>query len=318
MPLLGHGLDGEGAVAQALRSWTGDPVADALALRLAGGLHALVLSGRAPDLAAVYPGGARAGDVAALRAAVLASLDEQAAFLCAFLEGPPQTNEVGRSAALLGGFLTVAAETGRPLSLLEIGASAGLNLLWDHYGYRLGAAGWGPEDAAVTLAPEWRGDLPPLGPVEVAARRGCDRAPVDPRDRLRLLAYVWADQATRRRRLEAALAQAARLGLTVEAADAGDWTRRQLETPAAGQATVLYHSIVWQYLPAASRRAVVAAVRRAAGQANTEAPFAWLRMEPLPGADCAAVTLTLWPGGRERRLARADYHGRWVDWLGSR
>ena len=161
--LLDH-LERGSPIGRALLDWPGDPREDALALRLAGGLHALVLSARAPALATAYPGGAAAGDPVPLRAAVLSALETHADFLLGFLERPPQTNEVARAAMLLPGFLTIAADAGLPLALLELGASAGLNLHWDAYHYRLGEAAWGPEDSPVRLAPEWR-----------AARRRCRR-----------------------------------------------------------------------------------------------------------------------------------------------
>ena len=318
LELAAEQLGGAGQVGRTVLDWPGDPTADALALRLAGGLHALVLSGAAPELAAVYPRGARADDPAALWPAITRALEGQADYLEHFLERPPQTNEVARSGVLLGGFLTVAAETGLPLRLLEIGASAGLNLVFDAYAYDLAEAGWGPEDAPLRLSPAWRGALPPLGPVEIRARSGCDRTPIDPRDlddRLRLRAYVWADQPARRHRLEAALDIVAGTDLRIEQADAADWVEKHLAEPARGVATVLFHSIVWQYLARETRDRVAAAIARGGRRAASGSPLAWLRMEPAPERGHAELRLTLWPGADERLLAHADYHGRWVRWL---
>src|SRR5690606_38619973 len=170
LALVEDRLDQAGVVGRTLLRWPGDPKADALALRLAGGLHALVLSGDAPCLAAAYPGGARADDPAALRAAIAMSLEAHADFILTFLARPPQTNEVGRAAALRGGFLTVAAATGLPLRLCEIGASAGLNLHWDAYAYDLAGTTFGPPDRPLSLRPAWQGPLPPLLPVAVPSR----------------------------------------------------------------------------------------------------------------------------------------------------
>lgn len=315
---LAECLDETGAVGRAILNWPGDPKADAVALRLAGGLHALVISGTAPSLAAVYPGGAQAETPATLRAAVMGALDAHADFIVDFLQRPPQTNEVGRSAVLLGGFLTIAAATGLPLRLLEIGASAGLNLHWDAYAYDLGSASWELADAPLRLTPAWQGPLPPLVPVEVRSRSGCDRAPIDPSDpepRLRLLAYIWADQPERRHRLQTALRLAARTELRVEPADAADWVEARLTDPAPGEATVLFHSIVWQYLAAEKQRRIAAAIQRAGEQASANAPFAWLRMEPAPDSRHCELRLTLWPPGQDRLLAHADFHGRWIRWV---
>jgi hypothetical protein len=318
LELAAERLDRAGALSRTVLGWRGDPLADALALRLAGGLHALVLSGAAPELAAAYPGGARADDPAALWPEVAQALEAHADYLGRFLERPPQTNEVARSAVLLGGFLTVAAETGLPFRLLEIGASAGLNLLFDAYAYDLADASWGPQDAPLRLSPTWEGALPVLVPVEIRARSGCDRAPIDPRrpdDCLRLRAYVWADQPARRHRLEAALDVVAGTDLRVERADAADWVERHLAEPVSGAATVLFHSIVWQYLPRETRDRVAAAIARGGRRAAPDSPLAWLRMEPAADRAHAELRLTLRPGADERLLAHADYHGRWVRWL---
>jgi hypothetical protein len=310
-----------GHVGRAILRWPGDPKADALALRLAAALHALVLSDASPELAAAYPEGSRSGDPAALGPALTRAFEAQGAVIADFLARPPQTNEVGRSAVLLGGFLTVAAETGLPLRLLELGASAGLNLFWDAYAYDLAGAAWGPPDAPLRLCPDWQGALPPLIPAAIRSRRGCDRTPLDPSDagdRLRLRAYVWADQVDRRRRLEVALDLVAESGLRVERADAAEWTEARLSEPAPGEAIVLYHSIVWQYLPPAGQRRIAAAIERAAACATSPSPLAWLRMEPARDVRHSELRLTLWPGGHERLLAEADYHGRWVRWLATR
>jgi hypothetical protein len=317
LELAAERLDLASEVGRRVLTWPGDPRGDALALRFAGGLHALVLSGAAPALAQVYPETAIETDREALWAAVADALDTHGLALLRFLESPPQTNELARSAALLGGFLTVARQTGRPLALLEIGASAGLNLHWDAYAYALGDASWGAAAAPLRLMPTWRGPSPPPATVEVLARRGCDRRPIDPanaQDRLRLRAYVWADQSARLARLDAALDHAARQGVRIEQADAAEWLEARLEQRPPSLATVLFHSIVWQYLAPATQRRIEAAVEQAGAAATAGAPLAWLRLEPDPGGDHAELRLTTWPGRREQLLADADYHGRWVSW----
>ena len=294
--------------------WPGDPVADALPLRLAGALHALVLSGADPVLAACYP----PGDARSLGSALVAALTRHDAFVRSFLPSPPQTNEVGRSAVLLGGFLQVASDTGLPLRLLEIGASAGLNLLWDRYGYRVGDGTWGDPEGPVQLAPRWSGPLPPLAtPVAVAERAGCDVAPIDlarSKARLRLRGYVWADQPERLARIDGAIALARTAGVVVERADAARWVADRLRLPAPGRATVLYHSIMWQYMPAASQAALRATIEQAGAAATAEAPLAWLRFEPSGSGMGPELRLTSWPGARDRRLATAHPHGAAVRW----
>ena len=305
-----------GGAASLLPGWPGDPVADALALRLAGALHALVLSGAAPDLAAQYPPNP---DTDRFRAVLDAAIERHRDFIVRFLRSPPQTNEVGRSAVLLGGFLRVAAATGLPLRLLEIGASAGLNLIWDRYRYRLGEAEWGDPAAPLLLAPHWTGALPPLAaPLEIASRHACDLGPVDLEDdasRLRLRAFVWADQHERLARLEQAIAIARKAAYRVEQADASNWLRTRLRRPAPGLATVLFHSVMWQYMPEPTRDDIAASIAQAGADATRGSPFAWLRLEP-PGAGAPMeLRLTVWPAGEETRLATAQPHGATVTWL---
>ncbi len=314
-------LDGATAFGRRIAGWKGDPVADALALRACGALHHAVRTGRAPALAAVYPPAGAGTGLAEARGDVLdGTIRELDGELAAFLDSPPQTNEVARSGVLLGGHLTIAAETGLPVVLCEIGSSAGLNLHPDCYRYDLGAAGrWGRAEAPVTIATDWRGTPPPLdAPLRIVARAGCDAAPVDPGDpaaRARMLAYIWPDQGDRLARAAAALAHAAAHPAPVKKADAAGWVEATLAQPAApGAVRVLAHSITWQYLPEAGRRRIAAALEAAGAAATAEAPLAWLRLEPDAVKGSAAVQLTLWPGGVTRLLGRGDYHGRWAEW----
>jgi hypothetical protein len=255
-----------------------------------------------------------------LRSLLLSSVRQHRAYIEAFLKSPPQTNEVGRSAVLLGGFLTIAKETGLPLRLLEIGASAGLNTVWDRFRYQFGGVAWGDPQSAVTLTPDWAGPLPPLdAKLRIVERRACDVAPIDledPVQRLRLRAYVWADQRDRLTRLDGAIGIARASGLKVEQADAADWVHARLGEGAQPCATVLYHSIMWQYMPAETQAAIKANLNTAGGRATEASPLAWLRFESSPPDSPPELTLTLWPGPREFRLAVAHPHGSRIRWLG--
>jgi hypothetical protein len=286
---------------------------DALALRLMAAVHRLVLTGQAPDLARHYPsaGGdsSRQGawdafrDVLAGRAADVARL---VALRC-------QTNEVGRAAALVFGFLEVAASSGLPLRVLEVGASAGLNLRWDRFRYGGGGASWGDPASPVDLTGLWR--EPPehvAARVEVAERRGCDLAPIDPttdEGRLSLTASLWADQTARLARLRGALELAARVPALVDTASVETWALRQLEKPRPGLATVVYHSVLDEYLPEGARRAFHAALEEAGERATVGAPLAWLRLEPISSLRHHGVRLITWPGRRERLVATCGAHG---------
>jgi len=309
----------EGLVWELLAPHEADPRWSMLALRLLGAVHRLVLDGRAPELARYYPSAGghepRQGAWLAFRR-VLADNRE---VLGELVQRPVQTNEVGRSAALLGGFLTVADETGLPLRLREIGASAGLNLRWDHYRYETNGSAWGDPASPVTIAGAFVDGMPPLGATPIVSERlGCDRNPLDPTSedgRLSVMSFVWADQLERLRLLRGALDVAARVPARVEAADAADWLEARLDL-ADGAATVLFHSIVVQYLERARRIEMRRTIERVGASATAASPLAWLRMEPA--GDHAEVRLTTWPDGGERLVATAGFHGADVRWLGAR
>jgi hypothetical protein len=315
-----------GAFADLAQPWAGRDVralfAGALALRFLGGLHYLVLSGAAPDLAANYPPAATEADPSRLALAVAIAAKTHKVWLADFLTSPPQTNEVNRSVCLSAGFLTIAQRSGLPLRCLEIGASAGLNMNWDRYRYEMNGAGaWGDPASPVRLDAEWTGGPPPKDvPIRVIERRGCDQNPIDittDESALRLKAYVWPDQAERMARLDGAIQIARRYPPSVERADAADWIRAHL-TPEQGAATIIYHSVVWSYLPDQTQADVAGAIAAAGESASANAPLAWLRMEPLPTnlVGPMALTLTYWPSGAEFRLADVHPHGAKVSWMG--
>jgi hypothetical protein len=288
-------------------------------LRWLGALHDLALEDADGALAAAYPTPARAGDPERAWPLILAAMDDQAGRFAAFMAHEPQTNEVRRSAVLLGGFLAVAQETGLPLRLVELGASAGLNQLFEVRRYLLGErAVWGPADAPLTLETDWRGPLPPLdAPLAVASRTACDRKPIDladPAQRRRLRAYIWAEQFDRLERLDTAIAETLAAGITVEACDAVAFAER-LAPPAPRVATVVFHSVFQQYMPSESQEALVEAMAAAGRLAQPDAPLAWLRMEPAPdNIALMELRLTRWPDETERLLATAHPHGAWVEW----
>jgi hypothetical protein len=307
--------DAGGPTRPLLEGHEGDPKDSALALRMMGAVHRLVLEGRAPALAERYRAGD--GDHDRTWGAFRATIEERLVELRPLLERPVQTNEVGRCAALLPGFLGVAAETGLPLRLLEVGASAGLNLFWSEYRYEGGDFAWGSAGSPVRIPFELSGgEIDPVAAV-VAERSACDAAPVDPcsqEGRLTLLSYVWPDQTDRMERLRAALELAALRPAAVERSGAVEWAAELLAVPAPGRATVLFHSVVMQYLSADEREAFSAVVREAGARASDEAPLAWLRMEP--DGERAAVRMATWPGGGDRLLGRAGYHGTPVELSG--
>jgi hypothetical protein len=317
-------LDADGAFRAAFAPWAGKSVEaifeDAAPIRWLGAMHDAALASPTSELAATYPAPGRDGDPEAAWPLVSRLMAERGDEVAAFMRHEPQTNEVRRSAVLLPGFLAAAEATGLPMRILELGASAGLNQLWDRYGYRLGAdLAWGPADASVQLDADWRGGAPPLSArVDVAQRAACDRRPLDltdPRERRRLKAYIWAGQFDRLARFDAAAGEALAAGVTVETADAVDWAAANA-APRPGLATVVFHSVFFQYMPPASQAALVETLSRHGAAATREAPLVWLRMEPAGKATpIMDLRLTLWPGGEERLLAHAHPHGAWIEWL---
>jgi hypothetical protein len=293
--------------------------ADAFPLRVLGGAHRLALVGAEPELARHLPSTGGDADAEATWAALLALIEEAPAALLDALMRPPQTNEVGRSASLIGGFLLVAKETGLPQRVLEIGSSAGLNLRFDHFRYEQGDVGFGPVDSPLRFTGYWPSGLPPFdAPLMVTSRRGCDVDPVEvttPDGRSTLLSYVWPDQSERFERTDAAIDIAAEVPAPVDRADAPVWLQNQLAEPADGHATVVFHSIMWQYLSRDKRHEVRDVLERAGAAATAGAPLAWLRLEPRRELPYPELRLTSWPGGDEQLLANCSFHLGPVEWL---
>jgi hypothetical protein len=311
-------VEAGGMVRAVLAGRERDPGPSALALRLFGGLHRLALEGRAPDLAAHLPSTGGDGDPAAAWSAALDTIRDQFETVRDLATRGVQTNEVGRSAALLGGFLQVAAETGLPLRVLELGASGGLNLRFDHYHYLGSGWTWGRADSPVQLDGCFTG-APPVtlgnGSVVVAERRGCDAAPVDlsgEDGRLTLLSFVWPDQERRLALLRGALDVAATVPVEVNRADAADWIKGALANRVPGVATIVFHSVFWQYLTAEAQDSILTTLQEAGVRATAEAPLYLLRMEPAHRT--FEVRLTSWPGGHDDLLATCGAHGMDIRW----
>ena len=314
MRLFADRLEPGTRIADRLLSWPGDisPSAQSVPLRIAGALHRLVLTGADAALAAAYPPNVADDDT--LWAVVTAALDTHDSAIMAALDSPPQTNEVRRAACLIAAGHTLTDHLNLPIAISELGASAGLNLMWDHFALTIGAQSYGPTAPALTLTPDWRGDLPPKAQPTITGRHGVDLAPInpdDPDDALRLLSYLWPDQPHRLALTRAAINVAS---APVDRADAVDWLPARLAAQQSGTLHLIYHTIAWQYLPAEARARGDALIAAAGARATADRPLARLGMEPDGNSPGAALTLTLWPDGRTHDLGRIDYHGRWVDW----
>lgn len=307
----------ENPVGAQILNWDGNPsgAADSVPLRLAGGLHALVLTNRDQRLTAAYP--PNETDGFNLQQAIAAAFSTHAGFLLAWLKSPPQTNESARSAVLVAAGHMIAAYYSKPLRLLELGASAGLNLRWDRVAIKAAGRWLGPDDADLVLEPDWRGTLPKGANLAIFSRAGVDLNPLDATlagDRLRLLSYIWPDQPDRLKRMHRAIELATVLPVKITRSDAIDWLEPRLAKPINGVVTTIFHTVAWQYFPPEVQARGKALIERAGQSATHAAPLVWLSMEADGVQDGAALTLRLWPGDRWFNLGRSDFHGRWITW----
>lgn len=316
MSLFADRLEPGTAVSDTMLNWPGDPAANAdnVPLRIAGGLHRLLLDRKA--LSDVYPPKTAEDD--ALWNAVTAALLTHEAPLLDALTRAPQTNEVRRAAAILPALQTVSNLWGLPVALIEIGCSGGLNLRTDHVSLLAGETTLGREASPLHLTPDWNGPCPTPQPITVTRRLGVDLAPIDATTEdgaLRLLSYLWPDQPHRIERTRAALSIAQTVPAKLEQDDAGRWLARNLAQPKKGEARFVFHTIASQYFSPETAATVDAALAMAGERATASTPLARFEME-ADGGRGAALRLTLWPGGKTHAVGRAGFHGQWVDWAG--
>lgn len=295
------------------------PQHDAIPLRYLATGHRLALSGEAPELAqhfascgGLWSGGDPTDDF-------LEVVTRRRADFAAGLTRQVQTNEVGRAVVLACGLGHIALTHGLPLRTLEVGASAGLLSRLPWFRVDTGLSICGPDDSLLAFGPEWIETPPTSMPalIDVVEQAASDAFPIDtktPDGALAIQSFVWPDQTERMARLRAALVVAGQHPLEVERADAGEWLERRLAAPLPpGVTTVVFHSIVWQYLPPETRQAVRACLLTAGETATPSSPLCWLRMEPAT-ATHADLRLTSWPGSEEILLAEVGYHGHRVHW----
>ncbi|GAA2798099.1 DUF2332 domain-containing protein [Kitasatospora paracochleata] len=307
-----------GPCADAVAGHQDAPGPAAIALRLLGAVHALVLTGRAPDLAAHYPSAGGTFDPAhpdpawpAFRAVVAAHLPE----VREWMTRPPQTNEVGRANLLITGLLYALGGADFPVRLYELGSSAGLNLLADRFRIESPDLAYGPADSPVVLLDAWRGAAPgwlhDAPPLRFAVRQGCDPTPIDPLSpdgALALRAYVWADQPARFARLDGALRLAADTPPRVDPVGAAAFLRDV--RPADGALTVVWHSVMRQYVPKEEWARVETELARLADASTERAPFAHIALEPHRVGEEHRFLLTVRRGAEPRQiLAEAVPHG---------
>ncbi|HEY3263132.1 MAG TPA: DUF2332 domain-containing protein [Pseudonocardiaceae bacterium] len=327
-------LEAGGVTAAVMAGHERDRSGSVPGLRFAAAVHRLVLAGSAPELARQYATVGGRLDEATLWSDARPVLVEHLDRLRAIVAGTHvQTNEPGRSAPLYGGLLVAAQRAATspsesmPVRLLEVGASAGLNLRPHRIGYHLGGSRvLGDPASRLLLDPRWTG-LPPADldrPLRLARRAGCDLEPVDVNDPdgvLHLSSFVWPDQPERLHRLRAAIRLARLDPVTVQRADGADWLEHRLARPRPGVLTVVWHSVVWQYVSASDRARGQQVLAAAAARATQEAPLALLVYESrhVPRGQSNApyrfdLLLRLWPAGLTVCLGHGAGHGTPFTW----
>lgn len=311
-----------GVVTDLLAPHADDPAGSVPSLRFAGALHRLVLERKAPELALHYPSVGGTAPAEDLWPAAERTCREHLDELRELVKRTVQTNEVGRSAALYGALLMI----GGPIRLLEIGASAGLNLRCDSYAYALSAGRvYGDLSSPLRLVDPWNGTIASASSFpEIVERTGCDPNPIDAATldgRTTLTSYVWADQVERLERLRAGIKIARRVPAVVEKAGALDFLTRALAELPEGLTTVVWHSVIWQYVDPDERAAVDALLAEAGARATDTQRLARVSLEPqrVGGGDYTfQVHVQTWPGGERVHVANASGHGPPVLWNGAR
>ena len=313
-------LETDTAVGRRIANWEGLSLEDAMPLRINGGLHNLLLTGSDMRLEPVYAG--LTTDQGAIDAIVTDLVEKYDTRLLPWLDGPPQTNEAGRSWGFMSAMLWLSGKIGSKFEVNELGASAGVNTMMDRYHFDLGGVNAGPDASPMRIKPEWRGSPPPDAAVEIVSIRGCDQAPVDlsdPESALRLKSYVWPEAMARMGRIEAAIELAGDQAPDLIKQDAGDFVRDMLDRPQeAGVTRVLSHSIVWQYIPETTRAGIEKAMADAGAAATTEKPLAWIALETNRETFRHELHVRYWPGGEGTVLLGCGHpHGAWAEWFGA-
>ncbi len=279
----------------------------------------LLLQGEDDHLAAHYPalnrdGRPAEGDPVELFLRFCADREQELSALAA--TGKVQTNEVRRCTFLVPAFRAAVGD--RPMALIEIGPSAGLNMCFDRYRYDYGTARTGPEGSPLTLTTEVRRGTPPVeGPLpEVAWRAGVDLNPIDldDHDQVRWArALLWPEAIERVHRFETAVSLVRRDPPRIVAGDALEVLPRLIEEAPGDVALVVLHSFVLNQFTEGGRREFDQ-ILRSASQGRT---IHRIGVEGLiKTRDWPDVVLTHYDAGdaESRSLGTAHYHGAWLEW----
>ncbi|WP_298302187.1 DUF2332 domain-containing protein [uncultured Erythrobacter sp.] len=323
---LTHVIESDTACARRMASWQGLTLKDAMPLRIAGGLHHLLLSGADDRLARVYSG--QITDQGQINRLVCKVVETHDHSLLPWFDGPPQTNEAGRSASIMAGLLWLAKRVSPCFELFELGASAGVNTMLDRYHFRLGETKVGFSSSPLQIEPEWRGSKgsppAPSGDFLIQSVHACDVQPIDlsdPQAALKLKSYVWPDAPGRLARIDAAVQLANEDPPLLVQMDALEFVEQRLAVEQEpGITKAMFHSIMWQYMPVSTQDAITERFETAGAQATPETPLGWVALETDPKTFRHELKVRFWNGGasdgESHTLAFAHPHGAWVEWLG--
>jgi len=238
-----------------------------------------------------------------------------------------QTNVVRRCTCLLPAFSMVQRESGRPLALIDVGASAGLNLNVDRYRYRYLRGGqeeavWGRPEAKVSLEAELRGEgqMPALvDDLAIEFRGGIDLNPIDLRDEeeLRWLrALIWPEHVERHQRLIDAAAELRQSPVDLRKGDAAELLPRMIADTAPTTALTVYSTVALYQIPSAGRERILRTLQETSKERPVWLVTLELRMEDIDEVQMPSLSITRYANGAGERqvLARSSPHGWWIEW----
>lgn len=304
---LAAGIADDHVAARLLLSDERDPVASALYLRFLGAVNRLAILDESCPLRSFYPTLGGQVDLDEIVRCLLEVVAGNEDFVETEMKYDVQTNDVGRAVLLSAAMNHLAATAGPALRLLEVGASAGLNLWLDRYRIRARNRSWGPFDSLVQLEGDFVAGSPPDAGFVVSERHGCDLNPLDiskPSIQVLLKSFIWPENTVAIRRLEAALATVPSASpAPIDHAEAGSWVRDKLADLAPGVTTVVYHSFVLPYFTDAEHFEFETTLREAGERADPDRRLAWISLEPITEDGVARLSCERWPERERTTLA---------------
>ncbi len=292
-------------------NWPSRPDTDALALRACSALHLLSLRGSCPDLMGCFPPN-RCTDEHLLKT-VQNTMKRFDSFIAERLKVPPQTNEINRCAILVAALARISRDMALPLDVIELGASGGLNLLFNEFTYRFRDGQQETPGSDLAITPEMLGSVPDLSePFEVRSAEGCDLYPIDVTTddgATELMSFVWPDQHVRLHRLQHAIEVARTHRPIVWRESADRFLERKLADRPDGACLVVFSSLFWQFASDDVQRSIKTSLDLHGKEATSSRPFAWIEIEGQgKHSTLVDTTLRYWPGQNSIRLAESDYH----------